>query len=328
MPHDLSNFLEETHLEQAVRLVEHQRGEILQTHAVRVAHVVDHPPGSRDDDLGARAKARGLHVRAETAHHQRGADGCELRQPLRHLVHLHGELARGHEDENVRRRHRSRPAVKHALEKWEHERGGLTRTGDRATADVSAGEREGHHRGLDGRRGVVPERSARLDQLTAEVELREGGGREGRVLTVGASNNRAFGEHAIVLLDLLLLNLLLLLLLVVLAVLVLFILISFRLLVLLLVLLLVALVLLVVVLDLLLVAVRLVLFLAGKTLVAAVVFVVAVVVAVGSSASTRFTAAAALQSVLDLLVYGRGVRRLELAFNLMLGVCACDKWSV
>ena len=84
-----------------------------------------------------------MHVRAETAHHQRGADGCELRQPLRHLVHLHGGLARGHEDENVRRRHRSRPAVKHALEKWEHERGGLTRTGDRATADVSAGEREG-----------------------------------------------------------------------------------------------------------------------------------------------------------------------------------------
>ena len=59
VPHDLSEFLEETHLEQAVRLVEHQRGEILQTHAVRVAHVVDHPPGSRDDDLGARAKARG-----------------------------------------------------------------------------------------------------------------------------------------------------------------------------------------------------------------------------------------------------------------------------
>ena len=263
--------------------------------------------------LGARAEARRLNVRAETAHHQRGADGRELRQPLRHLMHLHGELARGHEDEHVRRRHRSRAAVKHALEKWEHERGGLTGAGDRAAADVSAGEREGHHRGLDGRRGVVPERGARLDEQTAEVELREGGGREGRVLTIGAPDDRALGEHAVVLLDLLLLLLLLFLFLFLFV----SIRISFRLVF--------VLVLFLVVLDLLLVAVRLVLFLAGKTLVAAVVFVVAVVVAVGSSASTRFTAAAALQRVLDLLVDGRGVRRLELALNLMLGVCVCDE---
>mmetsp|Transcript_9062 Transcript_9062/g.38096 ORF Transcript_9062/g.38096 Transcript_9062/m.38096 type:complete len:203 (+) Transcript_9062:1541-2149(+) len=114
--HDLADLLQEPHLQKPVRLVQHQRREVLQPDAVRVPHVVDEPPGRCDDNLGARAQRRRLDVRAQPPDHQRGADGRELRQPLRHRVHLHGEFANGHEHEHVRRRHRVSAAVQHALQ--------------------------------------------------------------------------------------------------------------------------------------------------------------------------------------------------------------------
>ncbi len=143
---DAAELRREAHVEHAVGLVEHEDAHV--AHAGGVAlDVVDEASGRGDDPLGRRAEAVHLLAHRRAAEDRRDARGA-ARERAHGVGDLLRELARGGEDEG-----RGVGVRGEALQRGEHERGGLAGAGLRAAEEVTP--REGHGDGgdLDGRRG-------------------------------------------------------------------------------------------------------------------------------------------------------------------------------
>jgi hypothetical protein len=80
---------QEAHVEHAVGLVEHQDRDLVEHHRL-VLHVVEQPPGRRDEDLDARAQLRDLRVHVDAA----VDDGAAQRQVLAVVAEALGTCTR------------------------------------------------------------------------------------------------------------------------------------------------------------------------------------------------------------------------------------------
>ncbi len=137
---------QETHVEHVVGLVENQDLQPVEAH-VLAAHQVEQSPGAGDDDVGSAAQGALLGHGADAAKDRDGADVGELAQHLEVAVDLHGQLARGREDQGPR----VLSAAGHkALDDGQREGGGLARAGLGQAEHVAAFEHLGNGLGLDG----------------------------------------------------------------------------------------------------------------------------------------------------------------------------------
>jgi hypothetical protein len=140
-------------VEHAVGFVEHQQLDASELYAAAV-HVVFETAGGGDGDV-----ERLSHL-VELAPERHAADEARGEQPLAaavavdRLLHLHGELARGREDEHARALARERARRAQALQPRQHERGSLAAAGLRGDEEVRAGQDRGN-RGALHRRGLA-----------------------------------------------------------------------------------------------------------------------------------------------------------------------------
>ena len=103
-----------------------------------------------------------------------GADRRELAEALDLRVDLHGQLARGHEDDRLRRQ-----ALGRALEDRDAEGGGLAGAGAGLAEQVDAGQRAGDQQGLDFRRRDELRLGQCAEDRRADAQGGEGSGTGG-----------------------------------------------------------------------------------------------------------------------------------------------------
>ena len=151
-PFDLGH---ESHVGHAVGLVEHQRLELVDGDFAAVAEI-DEAPGGRDDQVHALAQLGDLAVDVGAAVDGHGVEPQLLGQRCQDVVHLHGELAGGKEDEGERARGTGGgtrslclPGGLGPLQERDAEGEGLARTRLRLAADVTPGQRVGDGQGLN-----------------------------------------------------------------------------------------------------------------------------------------------------------------------------------
>jgi hypothetical protein len=94
---DLVDLGREAHIEEAVRLIENQ-GPDRQEIERALPHVIQHASRRPDHDVGSIAKRSVLLRHVGAADDQRGTDAAPPTELIDHLLDLHGQLARRHED--------------------------------------------------------------------------------------------------------------------------------------------------------------------------------------------------------------------------------------
>ena len=187
LPRDvLQNLLNrrlESHVQQTVRLVQHQRVTSRQpTRQVFVLQVIQETPGGGHEYVAPiRSKPRQIAADIRAAAHHLRAHALVKREQLRRLlVDLRGELARGREHENGDGVAVAIAVADQFLERGEEERDGLSGTGLGAREHVDAADDGGEGGVLDG--GGVRETlhlGERAERLGAEVEVGERDGGRG-----------------------------------------------------------------------------------------------------------------------------------------------------
>ena len=153
---------DESHVEHAVRFVEHQDLHLRQIDRA-LLRVIEQATRRRHQNVGAAAQAVDLRVDADAAEDDLRAQPQVLAVGADAFVDLRGELARRHEHQRARRLRRMSRAVQ-ALQDRQREAGGLAGSGLRAGQDVPARENFGNHARLNGRGFGI----AAIDERTRE----------------------------------------------------------------------------------------------------------------------------------------------------------------
>ena len=145
----------EPHVGHAVGLVEHQRLELVDRDLAPVAEV-DETARRGDDHVDALAQLGHLAVDVGAAVDGHGVQAELLGQRRQHVVHLHGQLARGKQDEGERAgRPGGGPGTLRLagrlgpLQQRHTEGEGLARAGLGLAADVAPGQGVGNGQGLN-----------------------------------------------------------------------------------------------------------------------------------------------------------------------------------
>jgi hypothetical protein len=138
----------------------------------RVPQVIERAPRRRDHDMRAAAQADDLTVELLPAvdRHDRGAEATTV--AMERLRHLHGELARRHEDKRERLPRR-RAFIGHALQDRQRERRGLARARRGLPEDVAPRQQRRTRSPLNRRRFFVPERGELDEEFTPQAERGE-----------------------------------------------------------------------------------------------------------------------------------------------------------
>ena len=99
---DARQLVGETQIQQAICLVQHQRGDVCKRQCVLIKQI-QQTPRCRHHDISAAAQAHHLRVDRYAAEHHGGfdRDGQVLRDAVNRLTDLRRQLARGHEDERL-----------------------------------------------------------------------------------------------------------------------------------------------------------------------------------------------------------------------------------
>ena len=168
---------DESHVEHAVALVEHQDLHLAEVHGL-LADEVEEPPRRRHEDLDALLERLDLRIDVDAAIDAEGAQRNVLAIGLHALVHLDRELARGREDQAAHRMQRRREALgghgREALQERQREAGGLAGAGLRGAEEVASRKDDGNGLRLDGGRfGIALLRDC-AKQLGQEPEAFEG----------------------------------------------------------------------------------------------------------------------------------------------------------
>ena len=146
------DFFAETHVQQAVGLIEHEQRHAAQFHGI-LPHQVQQTARRGDDDVGAAAQVHHLRVDRHAAeqHGDLQLDGQRLGQRVHRLPHLRRQLARGHEDQ---RAHLARAGSgRHqCLQQRQRVGGRLAGTRLRGAQHVAAAQDGGNGGRLDSRR--------------------------------------------------------------------------------------------------------------------------------------------------------------------------------
>ena len=155
---DLADVGDESHVEHAVRFVEHEDLDLAQVGRL-LAHVIEEPPRCRDEQLDTGPELLELGFDGHAAVHAGDTERDVLAVALGHLLDLHAQLARGREHEGTdgvtgRREARVRVELE-PLEDGQDERGGLAGSGLGGREDIPSFEDERDRLGLDGSRGCV-----------------------------------------------------------------------------------------------------------------------------------------------------------------------------
>ena len=121
-----ADVADETHVEHAIGLVEHEVANAAQVDVALVG-VIEQPAGRRDDDVGALAQCVDLRPRADAAENQQRALLEVTTEIDEGLLHLRREFARRHEHEAARgaRATRVRLDCREHLQQRQRERGRL-----------------------------------------------------------------------------------------------------------------------------------------------------------------------------------------------------------
>ena len=146
---------QEAHVEHAVGFVEHEHLDAGQID-IALVEVVDQAAGAGDEHVDAATQGVDLRVHADAAVDGGDLQALVLAVGADAVVHLHGQLARGDEDQGARPAIGALSHAVQALQHRQHEGRGLAGTGLGAAQQVVAGENQRDGFGLDGRgRGVV-----------------------------------------------------------------------------------------------------------------------------------------------------------------------------
>jgi len=167
---DLFDVGAEPDVEHPVGLVEHDDAELLQVDRP-AAEVVEHAARRADNDVGAAFELADLGLDRLAAVHRDATHLAVAGQLLELAGDLYGEFARRHEDDRLRRG--AFAAVVERLEDRDRERRGLAGAGPRLTEHVAAGQRDGDHARLDGRRRLVADLVERGEHLVGQAEFVE-----------------------------------------------------------------------------------------------------------------------------------------------------------
>jgi len=146
---DLADVADETHVEHAVGLVQHQNFDLRQVDRP-LADVVEQAARRGDQDVNAAAQLVGLRAETNAAEDHGGLERDMLAVGAYALLHLRRELARGRENQRAHRALRAaRPGVQ-KLQQRQRETGGLAGAGLRAGENIAAFENDGDGLQLDG----------------------------------------------------------------------------------------------------------------------------------------------------------------------------------
>ena len=171
-----ADVVDKAHVEHAVGFVQDEDLDLAQVYRL-LLHVIEQAPGRRDDDVDAAAQLLDLRLEAHAAVDHGGAKLHVLAVGAHALLHLHRELARGHEDEAAHRMARGRVAdVGFRSEQLQHrqsEAGGLAGAGLGGAEEISACEDYGNGLRLDGGRYGVTLLGDCAEQLGREPEILE-----------------------------------------------------------------------------------------------------------------------------------------------------------
>lgn len=172
------NLRLKVHVQQPVRLVEHQEPHGAHGEALGVLQVVHQPPRRRDNHV------RALGQRHRLRHHvfsprQRDDAGAEVAaERYHHRRNLDGQLPRRRHDHRVGGA-RGGARVEEALQDGQRERGSLAAARLRQPNDVAPRQGERQRLGLDGGGLGKVEPRARVDELGTHAGLGKGGGGRG-----------------------------------------------------------------------------------------------------------------------------------------------------
>ncbi len=140
---------DESHVQHAVRFVEHQDLHLRQIDRA-LLRVIEQAARRRHQNVGAAAQAIDLRIDADAAEDDLRAQPQVLAVGADAFVDLRGELAGRHEHERTWRFRRVSRAVQE-LQDRQREAGGLAGSGLRAGQDVPARKNFGNHARLNGR---------------------------------------------------------------------------------------------------------------------------------------------------------------------------------
>ena len=167
MAQHAADVRQESHVEHAVRLVEH---EILQPPELRVGgpEVVEQSAGRTGDHVDAAAKRVLLRAHSDTAEDGRGGERRVHREVVEIFDDLRRQLARRRQDECAGRATRF---VDQTMKNRQEERRGLSAAGHRAGEQVLAGHRERNGVSLNRRRPCEPEIFQALEEVGMKPEI-------------------------------------------------------------------------------------------------------------------------------------------------------------
>ena len=150
--HQSPHVRQETHVQHAIHLVEHEDFYTRQRD-LPLLEVIEQPPGRGDDDIQPALEFLALLAVPDAAVERRRAQVREFRVIAERLVHLHGQLARRLQDQHAGR---TAPMLAQPREDRQRERRRLACTRLRRADEVFARERDGDALLLDrGRFGVT-----------------------------------------------------------------------------------------------------------------------------------------------------------------------------
>ena len=168
---------QESHVQHAVRLIEHQ-GRYLVEHDRFVLRVVEEPSRSRHEYLHPFAQLRDLRVHVDAAVNHRAAQWEVFAVFGKALGNLDGKLARGRENQRAhrvaRRRCRAAGLRGEALQDRQRKRRGLSGPRLRACHEIASGKHQGNGLLLHRCRLLVAELADRRGERRDQAELVEG----------------------------------------------------------------------------------------------------------------------------------------------------------
>ncbi len=171
---DRLQVLGEAHVEHLVGLVQHHDADGVEAQGPS-PHVIEGAPGRRHHDLGSSLQGPDLLIHGRSAVEGQDAQADALGVLVDRLRDLHGQLARGHEDESAG----ATPLLAVFGDPLEHGQGegrGLAGPGRRLAEHIASGKQHGNGLALDRCRFLVAERGDRAHQGGGEAERGEVGG--------------------------------------------------------------------------------------------------------------------------------------------------------
>jgi hypothetical protein len=140
---------QKAHVEHAIGLIEHEDFERIEA-GIRMAQVIEQPPGRRDQNIGATAKRVGLRAHAHTADNGGAFNRRVDRKGLEMFEDLAGKFARGRQNQRAGRTPPGAGGLEQAMQNRQYKGRGLARAGGGAGQHVAAVGGRPNRRGLNG----------------------------------------------------------------------------------------------------------------------------------------------------------------------------------